>query len=68
MGLGHVAARQELREMMAALQLPELGAAVGEHLAIDDALAQPRNHPEADPARQVGQRVRHSPHGRNCAR
>ena len=26
MGLGHVAARQELREMMAALQLPEIGA------------------------------------------
>ena len=28
MGLGHVAARQELREMMAALQLPEAGAEV----------------------------------------
>ncbi len=28
MGLGHVAARQELREMMAALQLPEAGAGV----------------------------------------
>ncbi|MGO1303593.1 MAG: division plane positioning ATPase MipZ, partial [Sphingomonas parapaucimobilis] len=29
MGLGHVAARQELREMMAALQLPEGGADAG---------------------------------------
>ena len=27
MGLSHVAARQELREMMGALQLPEAGAA-----------------------------------------
>jgi chromosome partitioning protein len=26
MGLGHVAARQELREMMAALQLPDIAA------------------------------------------
>jgi chromosome partitioning protein len=29
MGLGHVAARQELREMMAALQLPEVGPEIG---------------------------------------
>ena len=29
MGIGHVAARQELREMMAALQLPDIGEIVG---------------------------------------